>query len=472
MNRLLDAARSALIAHNLAVSGTDPQVIRLPLAATDELIRSVARSGATIDQIVPYTGRRQYEEEFARHAWRRHASAGHDVRRLYLVPYGTPSPRTVEDEVRRDDDCGITAHPVYLDGLYRADTAESRVPMTNVWLVDDQVVVYQEHGDSGTPTWVVSARDEDVRTARQRWETVWPLGSRRAHHPPRVAEPLLDSADMLHALAQFSCTGHYVDRVSCAWYHGAWQYLRLFNMVSSPNWHADFYARSLREALHGLGRARVLITGTADYATLAQVLTAAAEEKPGALEIHVLDTCLTPLLANRWYARRMGVEVGIHQIDFLTAGPELAGELGSFDVIVTDAFLTRFRAVEALKVFANWRRLLRPDGHLITTVRLHDRYATGEGPSEQVTEYLLRLYERAKNSHWLLRIDFDELRDAAREYALKMISWTELGGTPTIQELFRENGFTVVDSSEGHVPGELTETDYLRIMCRADNRSS
>jgi hypothetical protein len=341
--------------------------------------------------------------------------------------------------------------------------------MSNTWIIDDVVVVYEDHGDVGTPVWVVSARTEEVDAARQRWQALWKKCSETPHVPPRVAEPLLDSADLLYASAKLSCVGSaYIDNDDCAWYHGTWQYLRMFDLVSSPNWHADFYADALRKALRGRQEARVLITGAADYATLAQVAAAADEEMPRGLEIHVLDLCLTPLFANRWYARRYDHKVHLHRINFLDSAEELRDELGGpFHLIVSDAFLTRFSRADAEHVMDNWRRLLAPDGRLVTTVRVYDGNSRREGLSREVTGYLGRLYERAKSSRRLLRVDFDELRDAAREYAIKMYSSDELGDAEQIIELFRENRLTVVNHEQGHVAGELVPTDYLRIVAAA-----
>jgi len=180
-----------------------------------------------------------------------------------------------------------------------------------------------------------------------------------------------------------------------------------------------------------------------------------------------VDLCLTPLLANQWYARRHGVEIRTHRADFLRDPRELADELGHFDLIVSDAFLTRFASPRAVRVMSNWRQLLTDDGRLITTVRLHKRSARRDSISQEVTQYLLRLYERAKNSHWLLQIDFDELRDAAREYAMKMTSSKELGGPEQIIARLRENGLDVIDHQQDEVAGELVRTEYLRIVATA-----
>lgn len=454
---LLHAARSALISHQLAVSGTDPQVVRLPEAATAELIRALSQTAGSVHQIVPFSGRTVELDRFSLLVWRDHAARGNDVRRLYLVPFGHPDADLGSLQVTDDAGSQIIAHRLYVGA-----SAEAAEPMTSMWIVDDRAVVYEEHGDTGPPTWVVSVRREDLRAARDRWNRLWQRRSETVHEPPRVPEPLLESAVLCHLLAKSFCTGDHVDASGCSWYHGVWQYLRLFNMVSSPNWHARFYTDWLRQILRTRRRPRVLITGAADYGMLAYVLAAVPDRT--ALDVHVVDLCRTPLLANEWFAERLDVAVHTHQVDFLRAGDRIAEQFGPFDLIVSDALLTRFERDEAERVVANWRRALRPGGSAVTTVRLHDAELPGEDDTARAhTDFLLRLYERAKNSRWLLRIDFDELRHAADRYLQRMES-VDLGDERDIVSLFTGQGFQVVKTEVGRVDGELSATNYLRIV--------
>ncbi|WP_306205005.1 class I SAM-dependent methyltransferase [Actinoplanes sp. RD1] len=454
---LLTAAREALGAYFLGVTGTDEQVVRLPEGAAADLARVLAGRAGTVRQIVPCSGW-QDADLFVLMPWRERAARGARVHRLYLVPYGNPDLAPVLRERDLDRDSRIDAHLLHLEVIPRAP-----VPMTHTWLIDEDVVVFEEHGDTGPAGWVVSRRPEDVRVAVERWQQLWSNRHALAHRPPHLAEPLLESADMLHSLAQVACTGHYVDPVSCAWYHGIWQYLRLFDMVSSPNWHIGFYSGVLREQLRGRVQPRVLITGAADYGMLACVLNAAG---PGvAPDVHVLDVCLTPLLANRWYARRRGAEITTHNVDFVRAGEQFVAEQEPFDLIVSDAFLTRFPSDDAATVVENWRRLLRPGGQVVTTVRIYEEAGAAAGAT-LVTEYGMRLYERAKNSFWLLKIDFTELLSAAHHYAKRMRSSDQLGGADQVLDFLRRHGFEVVRSETATVAGELAGCDYLRIVCR------
>ncbi|AGL18796.1 class I SAM-dependent methyltransferase [Actinoplanes sp. N902-109] len=453
---ILDAARAALRSYNLTVTGTDSEVVRLPEGAAADLVRLLTRSARRIDQIVPSFGWAD-ADLFMLMAWRQEALRGTEVNRLYVVPFGNPDMTPINREKALDHDGGIDAHVAHL-GM----TPAVPVPMTHTWLIDDHAVVFEEHGDSGPAGWVVSRRPYDVKVARQRWTYLWERRFELANQPPHLAEPLLESADILHSLAQVACTRHHVHPVSCAWYHGIWQYLRLYDMVSSPIWHSDFYSAALREHLHSTPQARVLITGAADYGTLAYVLNAV--ERPAALDVQVLDMCMTPLLANRWFARRRGTRVRMHNLDFVEAGERFAAEQQPFDLIISDAFLTRFSAADAAVVAQNWRRLLKPGGRLITTVRLYES-SRQEPRAADITEYGLRLYERAKNSSWLLKIDFNDLLKGAHDYAVTMSSSDQLGGADQVAAFFTRHGFDIVQRESAAVAGELTECNYLRIVC-------
>jgi hypothetical protein len=455
--QLLDAARAAVAAHRLSVSGTDPKVIRLPDAATAELIQAVSRCAMQLCQVVPLPGAPDTVGAFAGLVPHQLPSEGRSVCRIYLVPFGAEMTAEMGKIVNDDRAAGIDAQVLHV-----GPTPDVHEPMTQLWLVDETVAVYQEYGKGGPPTWVVSARHEDVRAACERWTRLW---ARLEHdRSPRISEPLLESADLLHSLAKFSCTGHQVDHEGCAWYHGSWQYLRLFNMVSSPNWHAEFYELWLHRQLRPYPNPRALITGSADYAMLAFLL--AAVEKPAQLDAHIVDLCLTPLLANRWLAERLGVEVTTHQADIIVDTAHLAATAGSFDLIVSDAFLTRFPPADARRVMSCWRRLLRPGGSVVTTIRQHTPEVHREGLSKEVTDYLLRFYGRLQGSHWLLAADHDDLLDAARTYALKMTSWN-LGEADEILGLFTGAGFRIIHQETDGVEGELAKTEYLRVVAQA-----
>jgi hypothetical protein len=152
---------------------------------------------------------------------------------------------------------------------------------------------------------------------------------------------------------------------SCDWYHGTWQYMRLLNMVAVPPWYS-FYGRALGSLLRRKPQARVLISACADcgmLATLHQAIMASGATP----SITVCDICTTPLLDCRWYAERHGLTIDCMRDNLLTT-PSLAP--GSFDLIVTDEFLTVLPANDKPIAVARWKELLKPGGAVVTTAMI------------------------------------------------------------------------------------------------------
>ncbi|NGM14351.1 class I SAM-dependent methyltransferase [Verrucosispora sp. CWR15] len=473
---LIERARRANVFFRASYEGTDPQRVRLPGAAVDELIQGLA-SGVhrELCQIVPYSAVGRPADLFSRAVFGQLARRA-TIRRMYLVPGEDVGSVEVDRQV--DEDRQHHLHPVKV--AVRIGGEATQVPMTGMWLIDRQVVVRQETGRDGMTSWVVSRHSEDVQRASLLWEALMrrapASGAPQPAPGPELTRSLLQSAKMLYAMAPMSCGPSHQDSANCSWYHSAWQYLRLFDMVSSPQWHAEFYNRRLVEAVRD-GARRVLISGTADYTTLAFVLDAIRSvtgELPGRLDVHVVDKCQTPLLACQWYARQLGTEIHGHQADITC--PDTVRQLtadGKYDLVVADAFLTRFDRGTATTVIDSWSALLRPGGTVVTTVRLH---AGNEWPSvdgqdnrHQVTDLVddfeLRFRERAASWRGLLQVQLEELSTAVRRYATRMVSH-DLGDADDVRAAFGRRGFTLAETDVGEVDGELVRTKYLR-LCAA-----
>ncbi|MGV9214554.1 class I SAM-dependent methyltransferase [Micromonospora sp. RB23] len=472
---LIDRARRASLFYRASYEGTDPNCVRLPGAAMDELVQGlVAGVHDELCQIVPYTAVSRPADPFSRAVFRQLAQRV-TVRRMYLVPGEDVGTGEIDKQLAEDrrHDLDAVIVPVFIAG------ERPIVPMTDMWLIDGQVVVRQEVGGDGLASWVVSGHSEEVNRARLLWDRLMtksclPDRGRPRRPGPELTRWLLQSANMLYAMAPMSCGPSHLDKNGCSWYHQSWQYLRLFDMVSSPQWHAEFYAHQLAQAISG-GARRVLISGTADYTILAFLLEAvrsAMGQIPADLDVHVLDKCRTPLLACDWYAKQVGSRVQVHQAD-VTRPEEVARlvEDGRFDLVLADAFLTRFNRASADVVIGSWSTLLNPGGSVITTVRLHPGNEWPKDDEEQddrhrvldlVDDFELRFRERAAGWRGLLSVELDELADAARRYATRMASH-DLGDADEVRAAFNRAGFRVSDSDVKAVDGELVRTKYLRL---------
>jgi hypothetical protein len=483
---LVKGARQALRMHRVSSEGTDPFSVRVPSDAVEELVLTIsARVEHRVEQIVPFAPGSRAANAFSSLIWRQLAGR-RDVHRYYLVPSSEDNRRRVAQQICEDERHDLQSEPVPVTG----DRVEA--PMNPLWLIDDRLVVRQEPGSQGSGSWLVTGRRSEVLRARSLIKTIQDRVARVKGAEtigPDLTAWLLSSAQMLHHVAQMSCTeNRLIDEEGCSWYHGAWQFLRLFNMVSSPSWHTEFYAEQLRAAIHERRARRILISGSADYTTLAFVLQAARlgkSDPPVELDVHVVDLCRTPLLACRWYAENLGIKISIHQADITRSGDnnDGFGDRKPFDLVVADAFLTRFDIAGAGLVLSRWFELLDAGGTVVTTVRLHPRNkylgqvgfdpedADDHRVSDPVDDFELRLRERAADWQDMLPIDLETLSGLGRRYARRMIS-NDLGDADAVRKTFKDHQFALMDVTAAPVRGEVFGTEYLRVVARRPDRSS
>jgi len=220
-------------------------------------------------------------------------------------------------------------------------------------------------------------------------------------------------------------TGH-----SCAWNHGLWPTLRLLGLVTEPALHGEFLRGALRAV--SAEHPRVLLSGAADHALLAQVLAA----YPGrAARITVLDICETPLMLNRWFAARAGIEIETRCVDILTY-EDAAG----YDAICTHAFLSYFDHAGRARLLRKWHDLLRSGGKVITINRLRpEREAQWLAFSvDQVWAYRARVDEAARSRG----VAIEGLGRAAERYAGRQAIFP-LGTAAELRELFERADFAL-----------------------------
>jgi hypothetical protein len=503
---VLEAARSALDSYRLDYDWHDSEVVRVPDEAVIELIRFLAAQVTRrVQQIVPLAPPRIPADRsapghsspwsfgtdaatvtnFAQAVSRSLAAQHRKVERIYVVPPGGAPAKEIEERVADDAKYGIVSCSLRFNEL-RPDP-EQQSPYSHVWIVDDSAVMFQELTEEGPPNWTVSARKHGVEQAGQLWRE---LKGRSAAQPDREAdtcvdltESLLASADLLARTAPMSCTQGNARWEPCEWYHGSWQHLRLFNMVSSPLWHDEFYRNQLHRAIDtayvrklqhlSISRdaaPRILISGSADYSMFAYVVHALRETEllrasGRAAPVHIIDLCPTPLLACRWYSQHVKYPAKTHELDICGTWKIEDKFPRRFDLITTDAFLTRFSFEDCKKVLARWWDLLNPGGRVVTTVRLHGYDAPQTDRVQEIGEFVTRAREEARAWRPVLQTGVDAMCDSAREYARRITS-TNLGGESEVRELFEMAGFNVLGDTKqsGVLTGELRETRYLRVV--------
>ena len=268
---------------------------------------------------------------------------------------------------------------------------------------------------------------------------------------------LLDSAQYMEFVSKTACSGDYVSKRSCEWYHGSWQYLRILDMVSSPTWHSNFYTSEINKALKNKAPLNILISGTADYSMLA-MLHLSLNENISHCNITILDLCKTPLIMCKWYADKSGLTITTIQNDILSL------KHCQYDLIITDAFLTRFKTTGKKLVLKKWWELLSERGRVITTIRLAESLHDGsiELTPNQISEFKKKAYESAVKIKQLMPITPEEVARKAEQYATNIISYPIT--IDIIKSMFITAGFDFEQISGRRTKGEVVSTTYTEIV--------
>lgn len=280
-----------------------------------------------------------------------------------------------------------------------------------------------------------------------------------------LQEPLMDSADMVSGVASVMCSHDHMNMESCYWYHSTWQYLRLLNLVSTPSWHHEFYLKNIEKALKDKQNdfANIFISGAADYSSLSYTIFGAKELNIDA-SFTVLDLCRTPLFSCEWYAKRTNTKLTTMQKSIFEFDDK-----SKYDLVCTDAFLTRFSKNDTLNILTRWYNALIPGGSVITTVRIHDdEHICPEIPLKEAVEaFANKAYSRAKLWGKHINCSPEEMREKAYKYASTMKS-NSLGNKEDILNAFKQAGFNILHLEDVEVVGELYPSRYLRIYARRD----
>lgn len=285
------------------------------------------------------------------------------------------------------------------------------------------------------------------------------------------AEPLHLSAPIAWNLAPELCRADPATGGNCAWNHGFWQILRMMGLAGSAAHRGALYRRVIASTLAQRRPARILISGTADYAMLAQVLLAAhaAGESPS---VTVVDVCETPLRLNRWYAdyRKVGIETCCHDILHFDAP-------GRFDVICTDSLLGRFPPALWPALASRWMSLLKSGGRVVTANRLRPAQGPArEGFSaEQAAALREAVARKAQERGAAIPVGADALDRAAAAYAARHFTYP-LRSADEIGRPFEETGFLIEElsvaagvastSSGAGGPSVPSASDYLHLVAR------
>ena len=350
-----------------------------------EATRQAVNRGRSVSRIyVIETAKQLDEQTFRDRAWA-DASAGLDI--CYILERKLPHPRA--------RDFGLWDDALLGEIEYRPDP-DGRPRLHRCSYSSDEFHLHE---------------------ARQ-WQRAIEVEAKPCPDLPSEPRLLVESATKI--LSHYCHDGRF-GKPDCSAYHGGWQRLRLCNVVSTPRWHADFYSDALWRWSGFVKRQEsdrqldVLITGLADYGMLYWIAQCIPHRIRRRCTFHVLDICRTPLESCRWLQQRlarcdppMEIDVQLHHCDVF----DNALEDDSMDLVVSDAFLTRFAAVEEKQnVLKEWLRVLRSDGRVITTARLRERDTDIQDADRQL------FVERALRAASESSMSTPEIEAVASDYA-------------------------------------------------------
>ena len=279
------------------------------------------------------------------------------------------------------------------------------------------------------------------------------------------------SIELQMSIAAKECTSSHIDPKSCQWYHSSWPILRALNVVSTPNWHDNFYTNSIYNyAKKNNAPLRILISASADATILEHIESAIGNLSR--TNIWLIDLCPTPLEIGRLYAKLRNITIHTVQMNALHLRSEGVPQ-NFFDLVITDAFITRFKNLqEKEKLIQEWNGILKRGGQIITTCRV-----TGE--TEEVgnkndrdifIKKTLRVFDNyCKRSPSILKyINKRLVQLSATHYSKNIVSYPI--SEVALHDIFSKNNFNIENKppqgifTKKVVTGEFKTTTYTQIV--------
>jgi len=235
----------------------------------------------------------------------------------------------------------------------------------------------------------------------------------------------------------------------CADLHGVWPDLRLLGLAADPQRHGTFFASSLgARARHS---PNVLVAGCADWGML-DTVARAYQAHDARLAATVVDRCAAPVMLCAWYGARQGLPIRTTVAELREYQNE-----ATFDLICTHSILTYLPAEGQQALVANWYRLLRSGGTVVTVTRLDKEPAPIKPrPTTAVEEFGALAVERHRERG--LDGDAVELRARVERFAVAQ-SNHRVGTETDVRSLFEICGFEIAELVTSSLPGAMAARD-------------
>lgn len=216
------------------------------------------------------------------------------------------------------------------------------------------------------------------------------------------------------------------DELNCKWYHAGWLYCRLAGIIISKDYlesqYKAFFLKKMKSE-----RIDVLICGFADHALLMNILATIPEPIVSKVYFTLIDICRSPIELCKLYVEKASPTLA-DRITYLQAdATSIPIPDGSFDLITTYSFLTRMSKPLMEKVLEEWVRLLKPDGEILTTVRITTDSSAEESfhrGSASSIAFGMNKIETFLASHNVSSLFANNMRKRAYEYLTNIMSST------------------------------------------------
>jgi len=241
-----------------------------------------------------------------------------------------------------------------------------------------------------------------------------------------------------------ACETGYVDADDCSWYHQNWILLRQLGVVSNPFWHEHFFEEQLKEYV-ACRDSKMLVLGTADFSMPYLC------RQVGLQELYISDICLTPLNICDMIAANEGYHWHTSVNDIREGLP------ARYDLIVNDAFLTRFEYEEKKDVLVKIGQALNAGGKYVTTIRKGWNNGKPVIPSKDEKDCFVKKAVKLSNGS-----SANDTEVSARQYIEKMISYP-IKDEEVLFQLCKDL-FSIEYVASIDVPGECVESTYLQAV--------
>lgn len=250
-------------------------------------------------------------------------------------------------------------------------------------------------------------------------------------------------------IAKNYCNGGLPDEFDCEWYHSSWCLLRCLGLVSNPFWHENFYTKKISS----LSSYNIAIIGTAGIS-----MPYLVSKLQSLANITIIDICNTPLKSCESFSIQNNLNWTTIQRDITTLATEL-----NYDLIVNDAFLTRFPKEAKRDILVHIAKVLKKDGYYVTTIRKGIYKKNGYRSSdEDRKKFIDKAIEKGKE---LFPNQGSIIKEKATTYINNMLSYP-VEDTLEIEKLFNSVNLNIVDIQEQSVVGESESTIYFQVVAQ------